>query len=84
MTARCVFCNHFAGRTRDRSAALFRTNRGYCDAVGHPGGRWNVIQDITGAHDCERYSPVSDDMRRARERALIHYGLKKEETHDRD
>lgn len=84
MTARCVFCEFFAGRSRDRTAALFRSNRGYCNAEGHTGGMWNVLQNITGERACERYSPVSDDMRRARERALIHYGLKKEETHDRD
>ena len=78
----CAFCANFAGRSRDRDATLFRSNRGYCDAAGHPGGRWNVLQDITGECNCERFCPVLDDMKRARERALIHYGLRnKEEAH---
>lgn len=75
----CALCEKFSGRARDKSAALFRSNRGYCDAVGHPGGRWNVIQGITRERSCARFRPVDGHALEQRVRALIHYGLIKNE-----
>lgn len=45
-TIRCIDCAYLAGSDRT-PRWLFAEEKGYCDAVGHKGGRWNVLQAIT-------------------------------------
>ena len=66
----CIECAKFAGRDRDRTAFLFRTNRGYCNDDRHPGGIWNVVQSITSEKDCPYFEAAPAEVVEARRRAL--------------
>ena len=73
----CIECRHFAGIRRDHRAFLFKSGRGYCDHPKHPGGIWNVIQSVTHPKDCSLFEEADDHVKEMRQKALIHYGVKK-------
>ena len=74
---RCIECSRFAGSSRDRHGILFASGRGYCDDEAHPGGIWNVVQDVVGRKRCTLFSPASQAVVDQRLRALKHYEKKK-------
>lgn len=71
----CLDCAKFAGRSRDRWAILFMAGKGYCDDDQHPGGAWNVIQDIVCSHRCKRFVRADENVIEQRRAALKHYGV---------
>ena len=73
----CVECRHFAGMRRDHRAFLFKSGRGYCDHPRHPGGIWNVIQSVTYPRECPLFEEADEHIKEMRQKALIHYGVKK-------
>lgn len=73
---RCIDCENFAGRQRDKTAALFRSGRGYCNDKRHPGGVWNVVQHIDRERDCPLYKPADKAICDMRRQALRHYEAK--------
>lgn len=65
----CLDCSWFAGRERDRQATLFRMGKGYCNNPEHPGGIWNVVQDITKKSGCHLFEEAPDDIKNQRRKA---------------
>lgn len=72
----CIECKHFAGIRRDHGAFLFKSGRGYCDHPKHPGGIWNVIQNVTYPRECPLFEEADEHIKEMRQKALIHYGVK--------
>lgn len=72
----CIECSHFAGRSRDRTGELFRQAKGYCLHDGHPGGTWNVVQDILKKQHCKNFRRADDEMIESRRRAIDWYRSK--------
>lgn len=49
--------------------------KGYCDDERHPGGIWNVEQDIVHEHQCPNFKRAAEDVIKQRRIAIAHYGV---------
>lgn len=76
---RCFACRNFAAGKRDARGFLMRTRRGYCDWPQHPGGEWNVIQNIVHQHRCAGFEPADAEAVEKRRAWLIRHADAKEE-----
>lgn len=65
----CLTCRFFAGRSRDRFAALFRQRKGYCDNPAHPWGVWNVVQSIDKPQRCALFEAAPEAIVQQRREA---------------
>ncbi len=67
---RCIDCAKFGGLTRDHTEWLFKMGKGYCNDDRHPGGKYNVVQSITGIKKCPLFEPAEPDVVRKLESRL--------------
>lgn len=66
--SRCIECELLAGSERVPKW-LFAQQKGFCNAPGHSGGRWNVIQDIEQCH-CDKFKQAPQDKINQRRKAV--------------
>ena len=72
---RCIDCTKFGGLARDRTEWLFKMGKGYCNDDRHPGGKYNVVQSITGIKKCPLFEPAEPDVVRKLESRLAELRL---------